>query len=393
MKAAIRQILIIVPSLMTGLVAGCSHQQMNSNGSWDPKIAAAYLDQREAAWTKWQGSARDHGTFCVSCHTAVPYALSRPMLRKKLGEGIQTAYEQKLLDNVTKRVRLWNEVNPFYSDQEYKNGNKTAESRGTESVLNALILANYDAANGHLSDTARLAFDNMWALQETEGEENGSWAWLQFGMEPWEAGDSQYYGAALAAIAVGIAPENYRSNPDLENHLRILSGYLDREYAKQSMLNHVVLLWASTKWFGLLTPERRQSIINEVLEDQQGDGGWKLSALSWPKGWSLHSMVRTWLRSDGTSQAQRSDGYATGLIVFVLQQSGMSAEDARLKRGLAWLVRNQSKTEGSWPSLSLTKRRNPSSEVGHFMRDAATAYAVLALTEKSDVEPGHMAAR
>src|SRR6202030_3821615 len=85
-------------------------------GSWDEKAAAAYLDQRLAWWTGWVGATRDHQTFCISCHTAVPYALSRPALRNELAEKTPSANERKLLDNVTKRVRLWKEVAPFYSD-------------------------------------------------------------------------------------------------------------------------------------------------------------------------------------------------------------------------------------------------------------------------------------
>lgn len=52
-------------------------------------------------------------------------------------EGVN---ERRLLDNVTKRVRLWKEIAPFYSDAD-RGMYKTAESRGTESVLNALTYA------------------------------------------------------------------------------------------------------------------------------------------------------------------------------------------------------------------------------------------------------------
>ena len=158
------------------------------------------------------GSARDHGTFCVSCHTALPYALSRPALRVALAEQGPSINERRLIEDVTERVRLWKDVGPYYSDQGYDH--KTAESRGTESVLNALILAGHDAQSGQLSDDTRAAFDNMWALQQTTGENAGSWLWLQFDQEPWEGNDSAYYGAALAAIAVGTAPGSMRRAPE-----------------------------------------------------------------------------------------------------------------------------------------------------------------------------------
>src|SRR5690349_2284645 len=75
--------------------------------SWSPKAAAAYLDSRMAWWITWPSAARDHETFCISCHTAAPYAMSRARLRAALGEQAPSANERKLLDNVIKRVRLW----------------------------------------------------------------------------------------------------------------------------------------------------------------------------------------------------------------------------------------------------------------------------------------------
>jgi len=367
--------------LVAALLAACSHTQAKVGTVWSPKAAANYLDQREAWWMGWKVAARDHETFCVSCHTALPYALSRVALREAIADETPSVNERRLLDNVSKRVRLWKEIAPYYSDQEYGDG-KTAESRGTEAVLNALILVSHDARLGQLSDDARAAFDNMWALQQTTGEGRGAWRWLQFDLRPWEAGDSEYFGAALAALAVGIAPENYRVRSEIQSNLKLLSEYLDRQYSKQSLFNRLVLLWASTKWPSVIDLERQESIIREIRDKQREDGGWGLSSLerTW-KGASLRAYARSWIRQDGTIVERRSDGYATGLVTLILQQQGSASESVCLQRGLDWLERNQNKTGGWWPAYSLNKRRNPSSDIGRFMSDAATAYAVLALTE------------
>ena len=259
---------------------------------------------------------------------------------------------------------------------------KADESRGTESVLNALILASHDAQSGRLSDDTRAAFDNMWALQQTTGNNRGAWLWLQFDQEPWEANDSPYYGAALAAMAVGIAPGNYASTPEIQNNLQRLREYLNRQSAAQSTINRVFLLWASTKLPGLLQPEQQKAIVNEVLSRQQADGGWRLASLTWRwNGWSLRGLVNMWVREDGTPMEGKSDGVATGLITLALQEAGVPHDNAQLQHGLSWLINNQNGAAGFWPASSVNKRRHMSSDTGRFMSDAATAYAVLALTE------------
>jgi squalene-hopene/tetraprenyl-beta-curcumene cyclase len=346
-------------------IANSSHPN-----SWDPKAAASYLDRRQAWWMEWPRAQRDHETFCVSCHTALPYALSRSALRTALAEQAPSPYERRLLDSVSKRVRLWKEVEPYYKDAD-RGPYKSVESRGTESIVNALILSSRDAQSGQPSKDAHTAFENMWAEQQMAGPQKGAWLWLRFKNEPWEADDSDYFGATLAAVAVGIAPGNYRAAPEVQNRLSLLREYLNREFAARTTMNRVLLLWAAPKLPRLLEPDRQNAIIGELMEKQQADGGWSLSSLS-----------GDWKRADGTPQETASDGYATGLITFALQQAGISPENAKLKRGLAWLTANQDKTEGSWPAYSLNKNKehHVSPETALFMNDAATSYAVLSLT-------------
>src|SRR5256884_5438421 len=109
-------------------VAACSHGSVPAD-PWDPQAAAAYLDHRIEWWMGWSGAARDQGTFCFSCHTAVPYALARPSLRTALAEAAPTAAEHQLMEDVRQRVRLWSATRPFYTDP--RNGpGKRSQSRG-----------------------------------------------------------------------------------------------------------------------------------------------------------------------------------------------------------------------------------------------------------------------
>jgi squalene-hopene/tetraprenyl-beta-curcumene cyclase len=375
-------------SLLLISVATCSHVSQpiataksdHGTSGWSPARAAAYLDKRAAWWTSWPPANQGNGTVCVSCHTVLPYLLVRRTLGTTLGESGPTEYESRLVNSVRQRVINWNSSQPFYADS--SGPNKSVESRSSESVLNALILAARDAPAENLTSDTLAALNHMWALQVTRGEQSGSWAWLNFGNEPFEAADSRYYGAALAALAVGMAPERYRDRPDVRDHLRLLREYIRRECERQPSIHQVVALWASTKVPDLLTSEQTRRIIATVMNEQQSDGGWGLSTLGWTwRGQNAHSLINLWVRSNDSPWSRKSDGYATGLIVYVLHQAGVTRADTSLRQALQWLLSHQDKVEGFWPGYSLVNRRNPASGTGRFMVDAATAYAVLALTQ------------
>ena len=334
---------------------------------WDPKAAATYLDSRATWWTTWPNAARDRGTYCMSCHTTLPYALARPALRGLLNESAPSAAEDKIVGNLLTRARQWHDVEPWYPDQT-RGIPKTSESRAIESVMNALVLSRRDAAAGTLSADAKTAFEAMWALQMKTGPETGAWTWLNFGMDPWESPNSPYFGASMAALAVGSAPRDYVASPEVADRLTSLSAYFQRQHGTVSLINQLHGLWAAGRVPGLLTDEQRRATIDHTFALQQPDGGWSTVALG------------GYTRIDNTQSDTRTDGYATALATLGLQAAGVPASDARLGKGLDWLRRNQDRASGRWTAVSPNKQRAPESDAGKFMSDAATAYAVLSLT-------------
>jgi squalene-hopene/tetraprenyl-beta-curcumene cyclase len=364
-----RSLALLLPACLAAVVSAqpsAAPEPAKGSTQWNSKAAAAYLDGRIAWWMAWPNAARDHETFCVSCHTSGPYAVARPSLHGALGETAPVALEQRMFDNVVKRVRMWNEVAPFYPTK-VDTDPKTVESRGMESILNALILVRRDEATGELSPDARLALTNMWGQQLKSGEAAGAFPWLQFHNSPFE-GDSQYYGAALAAVAVGSAPASYRESADVRAGLKSLEDYLARVEPSEILINRITALWAAANLPNLFTAERRKAIIDEALSKQQPDGGLSLS-----------TMVGGWKRRDNTPLDARADGYATGLTVLALERNGMK-RDPRVRKALDWLAANQ-QPDGNWLAWSLNKQRDPATDAAKFMGDAATAYAVLALTD------------
>jgi aspartate oxidase len=85
-----------------------------------------------------------------------------------------------------------------------------------------------------------------------------------------------------------------------------------------------------------------------------------------------------WKRVDNSPVPTETDGFATSLAALVMEESGTSRHDLSLRRALAWIEQHQQK-DGDWPASSMNKQRDSESDVGRFMSDAATAYAVMAL--------------
>jgi squalene-hopene/tetraprenyl-beta-curcumene cyclase len=171
----------------------------------------------------------------------------------------------------------------------------------------------------------------------------------------------EYFGAVYVAIGVGNAPEDYARSEAAKPGLEKLRRYF-KAHPAPDLHHRVMLLWASLKLDGLMDAAGREATLRDLLSLQREDGGWCLPAFG------------EWKRHDGSPNRKDSpsDGYATGLAVLVLRQSGLAADHPAVKRGAGWLLTNQ-RESGRWFTRSL------GTDDYHYLTHVGTAYAVMAL--------------
>jgi squalene-hopene/tetraprenyl-beta-curcumene cyclase len=369
-----------VAAQQAGPAGGTSH-------NWDPAAAAVYLDARMDLWfangTKLKtGEAQ---TACVSCHAGLAYALSRPVLRRVMHVDTPSTQEARLIDDTTRRVETYTTHQVLYDFNE----RRQIESRGTEAVLNAVILTSADAARQLREPSAptKKALSRLWETQRADGR----WDWLEFGLEPWETTEAAYHGATFAAFAVGTVPGGH--DPVASAGIERLRAYLSANYQAQHLYNRTWALLASTRLKGVVRDAQRDALIDELLRTQRDDGGWSLDAMG-PWKWSKTAPPVTSPGARDASLVTQSDGYATGLVVYTLAQAGVARNHPAMRKGLRWLETNQRAIPvagvpgRAWQAHSLNYDREHGGEKGEpwrrlFMSDTATAFAILALAESA----------
>lgn len=352
---------------------------------WDAASAAKYLDARMDTW--WANAkvlkTGDGEQRCISCHTAVPYVLARPALRKMLGEKTPTAHEARILETVNARITSIGNQQPYYDNNE----DKKTESRGAEAVINAFVLAGRDVGLKEInpSPTMTAAMARLWEVQRADG----AWDWLNFGLEPYEAPDAVFHGATLAAFAAGSpsGSKASRTPAGLAGTDR-LRAYLKTNVNSQRLFNKAWALIAASQ-FNYLTSDERAAIVKELAAAQRADGGWSMADLG---TWRWGKKDAPFAAPGATDSALLSaaDGYATGLVIYAMRQS--MANVPAIARGQRWLREHQAAEVAGdaawapWRAHSMNFDREHGGPKGEpwrrmFMSDLATAFSVLALAE------------
>jgi squalene-hopene/tetraprenyl-beta-curcumene cyclase len=291
--------------------------------------AAKYLDGVGVSWTRERK--------CITCHTNMPYLTARPLLKGDEG---------------------WKEVRA-YLEADVAKWSDGGKPRGDAYVVaTAFALAFNDAQQtGKLHATTKAALDRMWAGQRASGE----WGWLKCDWPPLEHDD--YYGATLAALAVGYAPGDYAKTDAAKAGVEKLTAYF-KTTPPPDLHHAAMLLWASTKLDGLMTAGERKKAVEALKAKQHADGGWSLP--------SLGSYKRRDEKKTPNDPNAASDGYGTGYVTYVLLQAGVKPTDEVIVSGVKWLKANQ-RASGRWYTRSLN------TDGAHYIANAGTAFCVLAL--------------
>lgn len=296
-------------------------------GAFALEKAARFIDSAALHWTK------SHG--CFSCHSNLTYLYARPTIPGPAPAHAEVRHALEEL--VSKR---WPEKGPRWD---------------TEVVVAAAALAYNDAATTHkLHPLTRTALDRMWKVQRKDG----GFSWYKCNLPPMEIDD--HYGATLAVVATGVAPEDYAKSEAARKGLDGIRAYL-KTNPPQNLHHKTMLLWAASYVDGILTDDARQAAIKELRAVQRPDGGWSTASLG------------SWKRADKQEQdPTASDGYGTGFVMFALRRAGVPADDPALRKGVLWLKANQ-RESGRWFTRSLSK------DATHYLSHAGSAFAVMAL--------------
>lgn len=300
---------------------------------YSAKKAAEYLDRSALNWVKTKN--------CVTCHTTLFYMVARPALHTILPDSgeVRSSYEDY------RKVR-WQKKGP-------------SEAAGFWPIVVGTGLAFNDAqTTGRLSDVARDVLDMMWTVQR----EDGGWNWSHCDYAPMEIDD--HYGVTVAALTIGIAPDDYAKTPQSVAGLDKMRTYFNNN-PPLSLHHRAMLAWISVRINGIATEQQRQDTLAELLALQRDDGGW-----------STAGFLTDWKGLAGDDgeplKTKASDGYGTGLVIVIARELGVPANDPRLQKGIQWIHANQ-RESGKWFTES------PVCDAGNLISNAGSAFVVLAL--------------
>jgi squalene-hopene/tetraprenyl-beta-curcumene cyclase len=297
--------------------------------------ANEYLDNVARFWMQTNS--------CGACHANFAYMMARPAFEPASAPPVPLVAQ-------TRKFLEARKPHPDFSFDAH-------------AVAIAFALA-WDDARGRrkLQPATREALRRIWSLQRREG------MWPRMGCGKHVPSENDFrYTVVLAALAAATAPEGYAGAAEARDGLTRLSRYLIHT-PPRTMHDRALLLWASLHVDGLLTTAERAEAVQRLLACHGDDGGWSFAGLVAPAASPIN-------------RGLSSDGYGTGLTIYVLRQAGVAANQLQISRGLEWLRINQ-RASGRWFTPTPIAGEPTETGVGTrdlYVQNLGTAFSLLAL--------------
>jgi squalene-hopene/tetraprenyl-beta-curcumene cyclase len=292
------------------------------------KLAAQSLDSTALEWQKENK--------CCQCHANFMYLIARPVLADVLPPppDVRDLFEYLVGEK-------WEKQGLRYP---------------SEAMVVSVPLAFHDRqTTGRLHPLTRKGLERMLTHQRPDGGWNGIGGSERTFIRELEE-------TIFAGLGIVTAPDDFAKSDNAVKGLDGVRTYL-KKYSPAYPYEKGMLVWAAARIGRLWDRTEQQKWAEELLALQRADGGWTLD--------SLLESEPTWER--GTfADKKPSDGYGTGFAIFIARQAEISADDARLQKGIAWLKKQQ-RASGRWftPTSSRRTLNLPS--------NSGTGYAILAL--------------
>lgn len=314
----------------------------NKNHADEP-LAKNFSSQKSIAFIERSVSRWQTKNKCITCHTNGLHLVAG---------SVATPQSEVLL----KSREFSRKYLSSYVQHDKKPEDGYGSIEGIVAGTSFLAISEMNTAEKLHPDT-EAALDYIWTRQS----KSGAWdSWLKCHWGPFEVDD--HFGVSLAAIALAMTPDAYRKKPESIHAWQNLKKYL-KANPPVSAHQKGMLLWLSRYASESSTSVEKKKWLKELRDLQQDDGGWVL----------IHLGNADWKRKDNQPQSQISDGYATAFVIYVLRQSGVSASDPAINRGIAWLKTHQ-RESGRWFTHS------PRVDGRHYITQAASNMALLALS-------------
>jgi squalene-hopene/tetraprenyl-beta-curcumene cyclase len=310
------------------------------------QLADAFIERRATAWVSQKN--------CISCHTVLPYSLSHFDAASIENEGMK-----QIRTYMNNRIDNWTSVQTWYPSKE-------SESKATELILSTYFFSQSDLVAQATSDRTVKAARLLVTYQRADG----GFPWLNYGLQPFESQGAEPFGGALAALSFSSirGPQQAEFEPQMAKLKTFLQGKFAS--AGNNDVDRLTVAWGNTGLKGTIQDSDVRTTIQKALAKQQSDGGWSINTLT----------GGTWTKKGSSvmAQANSSDTYATSFVLYVMKETGLSADPAfeqAYARGVEWLKAGQLPS-GGWEGVSLNTSSSYNTQLASDIA-SGFAYAVL----------------